>query len=638
VSVWAWLKLAVFLWLIRKAVKAFGWLLAVVIAVAAWPVTVVAGAGYLAAWLRGWPPVRLYRAAAWALPMTAAWLAAAEMHAAGWSAVRAPGRAWTPWTPWTPWARGWHDLAAAEVTTTGVARLFALAAPAAVPAGLGLAGLAWAWRNYAITSGLGGITASAPITFDTRQWRRQVRTAKGLTAAPGAVPLLARGGRIPVGGTIRAVGHRWHPVFTLPHTACARHMVIVGATGSGKTNLMIRLWAGWFTAVLDAARAGRGPRPLLVVLDCKGGRDARVKADRTRRLLYGAGARQVVIWPDEARLSVWDLPPSDLAVLLYQMIESGTGAAAYYADVLQAAITLAVTAPCGPPANTAGFLQRLDAKWLQHAWGDGRHPGPLARARAAAKHLPDIQLRYATLLGRLGPALDGPGALTDADAWYCILEGTREPSVAEAQAMALTELAAHTASDVYGQPRAMLLAADDYSAVSGRVPLSNLYERGRSLGIGVQVSAQSWQGLGSCEDERYRIAATADGGIFVLRTPYPKPLTELAGTRRVLETAHRLVGNTWGDEGTTRIQRAWTADPELIRQLDVGQACYIHHGAATFVQVARPKPSPLTLLPPPGPADPVARVPEPRHEPAPGPSPGPSPASLDDILGPEGAR
>jgi len=25
--------------------------------------------------------------------------------------------------------------------------------------------------------------------------------------------------------------------------ACARHMVIVGATGSGKTNLMIRLWA-----------------------------------------------------------------------------------------------------------------------------------------------------------------------------------------------------------------------------------------------------------------------------------------------------------------------------------------------------------------------------------------------------------
>ncbi len=105
--------------------------------------------------------------------------------------------------------------------------------------------------------------------------RRQVRTARGLTAAPGAVPLLGRGGRIPVGGTIRAIGHRWHPVFTIPAAACTRHMVIVGATGSGKTNLMMRLWAGWFTATLAQARAGKGHRPLLVVLDCKGGRDAR---------------------------------------------------------------------------------------------------------------------------------------------------------------------------------------------------------------------------------------------------------------------------------------------------------------------------------------------------------------------------
>ena len=100
-------------------------------------------------------------------------------------------------------------------------------------------------------------------------------------------------------------------------------MVIVGATGSGKTNLMMRLWAGWFTPPSTRPRAGRGPRPLLIVLDCKGGRDAREKADRTRRLLYGAGARRVAIWPDEARLSLWDLPPADLAVLLYQMIESG---------------------------------------------------------------------------------------------------------------------------------------------------------------------------------------------------------------------------------------------------------------------------------------------------------------------------
>ena len=621
-TVWAWLKLTAALWLIRKAFKLTWWLLLAVAAIAAWPVTVVTAAGYTAAWLRGWPPVRLYRAAAWALPVTAAWLVYLEIRVPGFLAARDPRRTW---------AGGWNHL-----TTTRLVGVFAALAPAVLPAGLALAGLIWAWRNYAITAGLGGKMASAPITFDARQWNRQVRTARGLTHAPGAVPLLARGNKIPVGGTVRAIGHPWHPVFTLDPGACARHMVIVGSTGSGKTNLMIRLWAGWFTATLQASRAGNGSRPLLVVLDCNGGRDARTKAERTRRLLYGAGARRVAIWPDEARLSIWDLPPADLAVLLYQMIESGTGAAAYYADMLYACVVLAVTAPPGPPFNTASFLDRLDTKWLQHAWGDGRHPRQFEQARAAAKHLSDIQLRYASLLDRLGPALDGPGRLDEADAWYFILEGTREPSVAEAQAMALTELAAHTATALDGEQRAMLLAADDYSAVSRRVPMSNLYERGRSLGIGVQVSAQSWQGLGADEDERYRIATTADGGIFVLHTPHPDPLVALAGKRRVLETAHKLVGNAWGDEGTTREQRAWVADPDLIRRLEVGQACYIHHGAATFVQVARPAASPLTLLPPPAPEPPPAPAPEPRQEPTP-PS-WPPVGGLDDIFGPGDSR
>jgi hypothetical protein len=622
VSIWTWLKLAAFLWLLRKAFRLAGWLLLAAAAVAAWPVTLVAAAGYGAAWLRGWPPARLYRTAAWALPVTVAWLAALEMAEPGCLAARYPGRVW---------GAGWDQL-----TTAGLVRTFALLAAIVIPAGLALAGLIWAWRIYAISSGLGGIMASASMTFDARQWKRQIRTATGLTKAPGAVPLLARGGQIPVGGTIRAIGHRWHAVLRLPASSCARHMVIVGATGSGKTNLMIRLWAGWFTATLQAARAGRGDRPLLVVLDCKGGRDARVKAGRTRRLLYGAGARRVAIWPDEARICLWDLPPEDLAVLLYQMIETGDGAAAYYADIMQAVLYLAITAPAGPPGNAAAFLDRLDGRWLETAWSDGRHPSEAAWVRAAAKHLPDIQLRYATLLRRLGPALDGPGTLDDADAWYFILEGTREPSVAEAQAMALTELAAHAATDLSGEPRAMLLAADDYSAVSRRVPVSNLYERGRSLGIGVQVSAQSWQGLGANEDERYRIAATADGGIWVLNTPHPQPLAALAGNRRVLETAHKLVGATWGDEGTTREQRAATADPDLIRRLQVGQACYIRHGGATFVQVARPQPSPLTLLPAPAPAsaDPAVTLPAPRRE----PEPPPVPASLEDIFGPGAAR
>ena len=81
----------------------------------------------------------------------------------------------------------------------------------------------------------------------------------------------------------------------------------------------------------------------------------------------------------------------------------------------------------------------------------------------------------------------------------------------------------------------------------------------------------------------------------------------LAGTRRVLETAHKLIGDTWGDEGTTRLQHAWTADPDLIRRLQVGQACYItpRH---RHLRPGRPAPA--------LPADPPARPPARRAAPA----------------------
>ena len=430
-TVWSWLRFTVTLWLLRKAVRLTGWLLLALLALVLWPLTIVTIVSYTAAWLRGWPPARLRRAAAGSLLLAAVYVVVmlARQHDQP-SAALAPARAY----PAT-----WHHLAALDA-----ARTFATLAPAAVPAGLLLAAGLWAWRNYAIMAGLGGRMASAPVTFDTRQWNRQAAAAEGRAKAPGSVPLLARGAKIPVGGTIRAIACKWKPVFAVPAAACARHMVIIGASGSGKTNLMMRLWAGWYTAALDAYWAGRGYRPLLIALDCKGGRDARRKADRTRRLLYGAGARRVALWPDEARVSVWDLPPQDLAVLLYQMVETGTGNAAYYADILYAVTVLAVTAPSGPPHSTASFLQRLDAAWLESAWGS--HSTEAGQVRSAARHLGDIQLRYATLLGRLGKALDGPGTLDEADAWYFILEGTREPSVAEAQALALTELAARAAT------------------------------------------------------------------------------------------------------------------------------------------------------------------------------------------------
>jgi hypothetical protein len=114
------------------------------------------------------------------------------------------------------------------------------------------------------------------------------------------------------------------------------------------------------------------------------------------------------------------------------------------------------------------------------------------------------------------------------------------------------------------------------------------------------VSAQSWPGLAADEDERYRVATTADGGIWLLRTPHPEPVAALAGARRVVDTARRLLGvPLWAHEGLSRAEGTPVVDPELIRGLDVGQAAYIYRGGVTYVQVKRLVAGPAEL---PGPA------------------------------------
>ncbi len=572
---------------------------AALIVVAA-PVSLVAVGSAAAAWLAGWPPARLYRAALWCLPMLAVWLAGIAVGARSLSRAAA--------APQEAWLAMWHSGAAGSYP--GAA---AVIAPVAIPAGLAAGGLIWAYRIRSMETGTGGLSPDAAVAFDLRQWRHQARSARARIAAPGSIPLTRQNDSVLVGAVIRAVGHPERRVAAIPYPRMRSHQVVIGTSGSGKTTLLLRLWAGFMATALRRHAAGLGAPPLLVVLDGKGGADARRIADRARRVLRTAGARSTAIWPDEASLSLWALPPAQLITTLVDLIEHGTGAAAYYADVMEAVVGLAVDAPGGPPVSAADFLARLDPAWLTDAYSSGAHasgghPAELDLIRTASRQLGDIGLRYRTLFRRLGSGLDGPGGFADADAWYCILEGTAEVSVAEAQARALVDLlasyAAHQDGDLAraGPRREILLAVDEFSAVARRLPIWDLYERARSLGLAVQVSAQSWPGLAAGEDERYRIAAAADGGIWLLRTPHPEPVAALAGTRKVVDTTRRLRGvPLWSHQGSSRVRPAPVVDPDLIRGLEVGQVAFIYRGGVTYVQVKRLVAGPAALPVPAGP-------------------------------------
>ena len=381
--------------------------------------------------------------------MLAVWLAGIAVGARSLSRATA--------APQEAWLAMWHSGAAGSYP--GAA---AVIAPVAIPAGLAAGGLIWAYRIRSMETGTGGLSPDAAVAFDLRQWRHQARSARARIAAPGSIPLTRQNDSVLVGAVIRAVGHPERRVAAIPYPRMRSHQVVIGTSGSGKTTLLLRLWAGFMATALRRHAAGLGAPPLLVVLDGKGGADARRIADRARRVLRTAGARSTAIWPDEASLSLWALPPAQLITTLVDLIEHGTGAAAYYADVMEAVVGLAVDAPGGPPVSAADFLARLDPAWLTDAYSSGAHasgghPAELDLIRTASRQLGDIGLRYRTLFRRLGSGLDGPGGFADADAWYCILEGTAEVSVAEAQARALVDLlasyAAHQDGDLAGPAR-----------------------------------------------------------------------------------------------------------------------------------------------------------------------------------------
>jgi len=563
---------------VRAAVTA----LTLAVAAALTPATLVAAGALAVASRRTWEPRRLFVAAAWCAPMVMVWLAATATGSAGWlGAATAPYHAWPAF---------WH-----LVGSGAYLRAAARVAPAAIPLGLAGAGLAWSYRTRTVGAGAGGRSPASSVALDQRQWRNQVRAAKARIAAPGSVPLTMRGDLIAAGAVIRTVGHRAGPLATIGYERMRSHQVVIGTTGTGKTTLLLRLWAAYLATGLRRQAAGCGAAPLIVVLDCKGGASARRVADRYRRLMREAGARSVAVWPDEASLSLWSLPPRKLTTTLVDLIEHGTGSAAYYADVMEALVALAVEAPCGPPTSAADLLARLEPGWLALAYAASGTAADQAMIRSASRQLGDVALRFRTLFRRLGDGLDGPGSFGDAEAWYCILEGTDQIPVAEGQARALVDLLASFAVSGGGE-REILLAVDEFSAVSRRLPIFTLYERARSLGLSVQVSAQSWQGLAATQDERYRISAAAEGGIWLLRTPHPEPVAGLAGTRKAIETTRALgrLGG-WSRRGSSRLHDEPIVDLGLIRRLDTGQVAYIHGGGVTYVQIKRPVAAPAAV-------------------------------------------
>ena len=64
---------------------------------------------------------------------------------------------------------------------------------------------------------------------------------------------------------------------------------------AGHPTPLLRLWAGFMATGLQRHAAGMAGLPLVVILDCKGGADARHIAERPRRVRAPAAAGHIAL-------------------------------------------------------------------------------------------------------------------------------------------------------------------------------------------------------------------------------------------------------------------------------------------------------------------------------------------------------
>src|SRR5690606_31812364 len=186
-------------------------------------------------------------------------------------------------------------------------------------------------------------------------------------------------------------------------------------------------------------------------------------------------------------------------------------------DIQDELVALAVLAPCGPPTSSVDFCRRLSSEWLLNAYGPER-AGERESIKQNAQAFAGIAARYRTTFRRIGRGLDSGRHLDDFDALVLTLEGTANARTAAAQAQAVVELVTDLAANPRTGRRRVLLIVDEFSAISDRVDITLLMERGRSLGVAVVPAAQSWTALGPDDHARRRLMAAAAGGWVVMAT------------------------------------------------------------------------------------------------------------------------
>lgn len=391
---------------------------------------------------------------------------------------------------------------------------------------------------------------------------------------------------VPVGGDLNWEKSGW---FTYPAPMLGHHLVLIGASNTGKTETSKRLAYG-------AARV-YGWR--VFYLDCKG--DSGTAAEFLDAM-RAAGRDPVALFPDAS----YDGWRGDSTAILNRLLAVLDYTEPYYRDMTKLMLSLAVDATPGPPRSSDELLERLSLDNLLAIY-NGR---PEARELAGIRK-EDAQAaynRYRSFFRALRNGLDGSWAFEDMQAGYILLKGLELRDQTASLGRYLLEDFAHYVSARKPQDEKVRFIIDEFPAIAfGGANAATLFEMVRFRGAGVVVAAQGYAGMGADAD-RILGAATS---LVIHQCADPERLLPRAGQsvsfQRRVGFAERRMGAGAREyavgEGTISASEELKIHADLVKRLQPGECFVIAGGAAQQVRVSRllppkpGKPSAVTVRP-----------------------------------------
>ena len=366
-------------------------------------------------------------------------------------------------------------------------------------------------------------------------------------------------------GGERALPAEGTRVLLSPARLC-RHLLVCGATGSGKTETLLRL-------AYAVAKCSRMP---VFYLDGKG--DER-NAERFLGLMADAG-RATRVFPSEPFCG-WRGQAHEIHGRLMEVVDyASDGPAAWYRDIAKNVLRLVCEHPDGPPRSSSQVLQRLQMRSLSDA-----HRGSSAISAVSAQQVAQVRLRYEAFFGQTRGALDGDWAWEDADSAYLLLDSLTLREETAGLARFLFEDFAHYFKSRKPRERYALLIVDEFSGLASASGMAARIEQARGFNTGLVLAPQVVAGMGE-PDEVERILGSVET-VICHRVNTPEQIVALAGTRKAMEYSTHYAQEGATGHGSARVQHQYKVDPDKVRSLEPGIAYLISRGRAMRIEVQR---------------------------------------------------